>query len=151
MPSGVRSRVALLALTAIFLIPIGMSSLRGLTHILTCEEEVPTPFTVVIPQDGAPEILSSLLLEIDAEEGLCGGLVTDVQVGSTENDQAVMTLLVSNNTAYAWHGTVQLMLEGLALPVNIKGIQPGETADDTVTIRLQPGTHEIEGNLLIGP
>jgi hypothetical protein len=151
MPSGVRSRVALLALTAIFLIPIGMSSLRGLTHILTCEEEVPTPFSVVIPQDGAPEILSSLLLEVEAEEGLCGGLVTDMQVGSTANNQAAMTLLVSNNTVYAWHGTVQLRLEGLALPVDIKRIEPGETASDTVTIRLEPGSHEIEGHLLIGP
>jgi hypothetical protein len=52
-PNILRSRVALVALLVIFLIPIGLSSLRGLTHILTCSEEVVTLSTVIFDEGSA--------------------------------------------------------------------------------------------------
>lgn len=151
MPVGTRSRVALLALMAVLLIPVGMSSLRGLTHILTCEELIPTPFTLVVPDEGPPTILSSLALEAGGEEGLCGGLVTDIRVGPTAENDARVTLLVSNQTDFAWRGTVQLRLRGATIPVDISRISPGTTAKDSVVVRLKPGENEIDGGLLVGP
>ena len=47
----------MLALLGTFLIPIGTSSLRGLTHVLTCAEDTETPFTVVLKRNEAPAIL----------------------------------------------------------------------------------------------
>jgi hypothetical protein len=128
-----------------------MSSLRGLTHILTCEEVVPTPFTLVVPAEGPPEILSSFVLIAGEEEGLCGGLEMDMRAGSTAEDDVEMTLLVTNNTHYSWHGTVQLRLQDLQVPVDISKIDPGETGSDSVNVKLREGSHEIEGSLLIGP
>ena len=51
MPSILKSRIAIVALLAVFLIPVGTSSLRGLTHVLTCEAEVEKPFSVIF-EDG---------------------------------------------------------------------------------------------------
>lgn len=153
MVSGARSRIALLALTAIFLIPVGMSSLRGLTHVLTCEEQVPTPFTLIVPPDGPAQILSSMVIEAEPEPevGLCGGLVIDMRAGSTPDDRVEMTVLVSNQTEHPWHGTVQLRLDRLTIPIEIRRIEPGATERDSVSVRLREGAHEIEGYLLVGP
>src|SRR3546814_7832459 len=52
MPSALRAQVALVGLLAVLLIPIGTSSLRGLTHILTCQDDSATPFSVVVPEEG---------------------------------------------------------------------------------------------------
>ncbi|MGH2809124.1 MAG: hypothetical protein ACRDKT_17810, partial [Actinomycetota bacterium] len=60
MPPILRSRLALVALMGAFLIPIGMSSLRGLTHVLSCKQEARQPFTVIVSPVGEPEVLSSM-------------------------------------------------------------------------------------------
>ena len=70
MPSILRSRVALAALIGVFLIPIVGTSMRGLTHVLTCEDQVETPFTVVIDEGAAPIVLSSRQLTAGEDEGL---------------------------------------------------------------------------------
>ncbi len=73
MPSGLRSRLALIALLGAFLIPIGMSSLRGLTHVLTCKQSAETPFTLVTVEGLAPQLLSSSRITKGDEKFLCGG------------------------------------------------------------------------------
>src|SRR5690606_7818095 len=78
MPSALRAQVALIGLLAVLLIPIGTSSLRGLTHILTCREASATPFSIEVPEDGPPVISSSTVIERDpsgeiASDEVCGG------------------------------------------------------------------------------
>lgn len=153
MPSVLRSRVALFALMGAFLIPITVSGLRGLTHILTCQDKVETPFTIFVPETGPPLVSSSTRIERGQEEGLCGGLLL-VLKAKGGNDSVEMIVLITNNTQDPWRGTVQLALEGqtsVKLPIDIGSIPSGETAKDTVQISLGSGTTEIGGSLLIGP
>lgn len=157
MSSALRARVALIGLLAVLLIPIGTSSLRGLTHVLTCQEDSATPFSVEVPADGPPIISSSTVIEreddgtVPAGE-LCGGLALDVLMGSTTEDRADVTIAVTNNSDYGWRGSVQMRLDDTPIPIDIGHIDAGETATDSFELRLdRTGTYAIDGTLLIGP
>lgn len=150
MPSILRSRVALLALMGAFLIPIGMSSLRGLTHVLTCRERVRTPFTLVIPDRGAPEAVTSTRLTRETGE-ICGALALDLGTRVEGPRELAMIVPITNHSSDLWKGTVQLVLDDTAIPVDIGEIPAGKTASDVVTFDLDPGSHEVSGSLLIGP
>ena len=54
VPSVLRSRLALLGLFGIFLIPLGLSSLHGLTHVITCRAGTRAPFTLAVSERGEP-------------------------------------------------------------------------------------------------
>lgn len=151
MPPALRSRIALVVLLGTFLIPIGMSSLRGLTHLLTCQDEAEIPFTLIVPEDGAPVIVSSNVIERDAPEGICGGLVLDMGVGPSDPGRVQLRLPITNNTDFDWQGSVSLQLGDTAVPVDIGEIRAGETKSDTITVRVDPGELEVNGSLLIGP
>ncbi|HVM12528.1 MAG TPA: hypothetical protein VM638_08660, partial [Actinomycetota bacterium] len=82
-----RGRVALFALFAVMLIPLGTSTLRGLSHVLICAEDVATPFTLTVEPGEEPTVTSSQTIERDAPPAsgvaptpspsagrLCGGL-----------------------------------------------------------------------------
>lgn len=137
---------------AAFLIPIGTSSLRGLGHILTCQEAAETPFTLAIPPPelGPPQILSSNRVT-RADEGLCGGLVLEMAARIEGQHTIAMIVGITNDSEYQWKGTIQLQLGKTPIPVGIGEIEAGETREDTVEFDLDPGTHELEGSLLIGP
>ena len=62
-----------------------------------------------------------------------------------------VTLPITNNTRYAWRGSVKLVVRGASVPVGIGEIEPGETKADSVSVKIGPGTHKVEGTLLIGP
>lgn len=153
MPSILRSRLALLGLVAIFLIPIGQASLGGLTHLLSCKQEVEQPFTVVIPPNGEPELLSSL--RISKEEGesgnLCGGLNVNPGVTTESPGTITMILPIENQSAFLWRGTVTLKLGTTSIPVGIGEIPAGETRSERVDFNLEEGTFELNGALSIGP
>ena len=134
-----------------FLIPIVTSSLRGLTHLLTCEEAAEIPFTLVVPEDGPPVIVSSNVIERDAPEGVCGGLVLDMGVGPSDPGKVLLRLPIKNNTDFDWQGTVSLKLGGTLIPVDIGEIKAGQTGSDTVKINVDPGEIEVNGSMLIGP
>jgi len=157
MPSALRAQVALIALLGVLLIPIGTSSLRGLTHILTCQEAAATPFTIQVPEDGPPSIQSSSTIERDPDgkvqdASVCGGLTLDVLIGSETEERASVTLSITNGSEYGWRGTVQLQLDDIDIPIDIGEIRAGETATDEFELRLDAGSsYEIEGDLLIGP
>jgi len=157
MPSALRAQVALIGLLAVLLIPIGTSSLRGLTHILTCKDQSATPFSVVVPEEGAPTISSSTVIERTPEgepasNEICGGLTLDLIMGAATTNRAEMTLAITNNTDYGWRGSVQLKLGDTTVPIDIGGIESGQQASDTFEVRLDRGrTYEIAGSLLIGP
>jgi hypothetical protein len=157
MPSALRAQVALIGLLAVLLIPIGTSSLRGLTHILTCKDQSATPFSVQVPEDGAPTISSSTVIERPAEgeppsNEICGGLTLDLIMGAATSNRAEMTLAIANNTDYGWRGSVQLELGDTVIPIDIGEIDAGEQATDTFDVKLDRGrSYEIAGSLLIGP
>jgi hypothetical protein len=150
MPTILRSRLALLSLLGIFLIPIGVSSLRGLTHVLTCRERVRTPFTLIIPQAGQPEAVTSTRIT-RGEDSICGGLALELGTRVAAPDRMAMVVPITNESPYLWRGTVQMELDNTAIPVDIGEVPAGETVSDTVTFRLDPGSHEVSGSLLIGP
>lgn len=141
----------MVVLLGTFLIPIGMSSLRGLTHLLTCRDEAEIPFTLIVPENGAPVIVSSNVIERDAPEGVCGGLVLDMGVGPSDPGRVQLRLPITNNTDYDWQGSVSLQLGDTTVPVDIGEIRAGETKSDTISVRVDPGELEVNGSLLIGP
>ena len=158
MPSILKSRIALAALLAVFFIPLGTSSLRGLTHIATCEAEVAKPFSVIF-DDGEAIVLSSVVITAEQakESGICGGLEVDIQAAAPDLDTAELTLIVSNHSEFTWHGTVAVALSDLGMmgqriiPISIGSVAPGNTESETVTFNLGDGFHEFNGSLLIGP
>lgn len=157
MPSALRAQVALIGLLGVLLIPISTSSLRGLTHILTCKDQSATPFTVTVPDEGPPTISSSTVIERPAEgeapsNEICGGLTLDLIMGAAASNRAEMTLAIANNTDFGWRGSVHLKLGDTLVPIDIGDIDAGEQASDTFDVRLDRGrTYDIEGSLLVGP
>lgn len=157
MPSALRAQVALIALLAVLLIPVATSSLRGLTHILTCQDTSATPFSVDVPEDGVPTISSSTVIERTPEgepatNEVCGGLILDLIMGSAEPNRAEITLAITNNTEYGWRGSVHLQLGDTDIPIDIGQVDAGERATDTFDLRLDPGrSYQITGDLLVGP
>ena len=150
MPSILRSRVALMVMLGAFLIPIGMSSLRGLTHVLTCRDRVRTPFTLLISDRDQPEAVTSKRIHREAGE-ICGGLSLELGSRVEGTRRLQMNVPITNESRYLWRGTVQLLLDDIAIPVDIGEIPAGQTATDSVTLNLDPGAHEVTGSLLIGP
>jgi hypothetical protein len=151
VPPALRSRIALIVLLGAFLIPIGTSSLRGLTHILTCNDQTELPFTLVTPEQGTPVIVSSRSITRGQPEGVCGGLVLDMAAGPGGPGRVALHLPITNNTKYDWQGTVKLKIGSTVVPVDIGEIKAGRTATDTVKVRVTPGQLEVNGSLLIGP
>ncbi len=151
MPLALRSRLALFALLATFLIPIGLSSLRGLTQVVICEEEQRRPFTLVIPERGNPTLATSTFLERGKQQRLCGSLELNMQARPRGRDKVEMLLPITNTSRFLWRGTVRLQLGQTSLPVAIGEIPAGPTARDEVEFRLDPGTHDLSGSLLVGP
>lgn len=152
LPISLRARAALVSLLGIFLIPISLSSLRGLSHVLTCEAEVEA--TLIVDSDGGDDsvLLSADTITADEPDGLCGGLDVDLQLASSSADEADVVLSITNRTDSDWQGSVDLDFAGTAIPVTIGSIDAGETATDTVTFALEPGRdYEIRGTLLLGP
>lgn len=151
MPSALRSRVALFALMGAFLIPIGLSSLRGLTHVLTCSADVKTPFTITIAEGKPPEISSSVKIE-PGEQGVCGGLVIRLGAGASGPRLVRLVVTITNGTEFPWRGTVEIALEGeTSFPLDIGRVAPHRTASDEVELKLPAGPHQVGGSLLIGP
>ena len=145
------------------------SSLRGLTHILTCEGQSNTPFAISVPEKGSdedPTVSSSTRIERPGKSGkkdskespdetsetLCGGLALTMAAELGQQDDVAMILAIENRTANLWRGTVSLLLEGTTIPVRIGEVDPGATESEKVTLSLDPGSQrELTGSLLIGP
>ena len=156
MPSALRSRLALFALLGAFLIPIGMSSLRGLTHVLTCKEAAETPFTLITPEGMEPQLLSSSRITEDTSEFLCEddqgkGLSLNMGARAQGPGKVDMILPITNHSDYLWQGTVTLMVGDTSIPADIGKIPAGETRTDILELKLDPGETEVNGSLLIGP
>ena len=90
--------MALIALLGAFLIPILLSSLQGLTHVLTCQQATNIPFTVQLPAHGNPTISSSSVITRNQANGLCGGLRLDMRVGAEGTNKVKIILPIQNGT-----------------------------------------------------
>lgn len=136
-------------LLGVFLIPIGVSSLRGLTHVLTCDQDVQTPFTVNTGRGSS--ITSSARFTRGEPTDLCGGLRLNMSVGPLSPGKVRVTLPITNESEYDWQGSVELRLGGTTVPVDIGEIKAGATETDTLDVNVARDVTEIEGSLLIGP
>ena len=140
-----------------FLIPIASSNLRGLTHVLTCEQETESPFTLLVEEGQPPTILTSQFFTADEETTLCssddgGGLELNPRARAAGNDQIEMVLPIHNSSDYPWEGSVKLVIGGTSVPVRVGEIASGETEEATVTLpNLDQGQTVVDGSLLIGP
>ena len=145
------SQATLRTMFGIFLIPLGLSSLHGLTHVITCRAGTRAPFTLAVSERGEPMVTSAATLTPDVANGLCGGLTLDMAVGADRPGRVRVTLPITNNTRYTWRGSVKLAVRGASVPVDIGEIAPGETKADSVSVKIGPGAHKVDGTLLIGP
>lgn len=157
MPSALRAQVALIGLLSVLLIPIGTSSLRGLTHILTCQDRSATPFSVDVPASGPPTISSSTVIERGSDgeittADICGGLTLDLVMGSRVANRVDVTLVIANHSDFGWRGSVKLQLGDTPIPIDIGKIDARGTATDRFVLRLDSDRrYEIVGELLVGP
>jgi hypothetical protein len=141
-----------------FLIPVAITNLRGVTHVITCEADVRTPFTLTRENGGVTQA-SSMKLEPGEPVGerapdnqLCGGLT--VAMGTKpapDPSRVILVLPITNHTLHTWEGSIAVRFDGVTVPVTIGEISPGGTATEEVTLRLRSGANELTGSILIGP
>jgi hypothetical protein len=157
LPSALRARVALVTLVGLLLVPITTSSLRGLTHVLTCQEAVEASLVIAPAEDESQAAVGSAASvtrdSVDAPEPtLCGGLTVDLELAETRGDRAAVVVAVTNRTTVDWRGSIELAVADVDVPLSIGRIRAGTVARDTVELRVEPDrTYEITGTLLIGP
>lgn len=154
LPMALRAKLAAVLLLGIFFIPFATSDLRGLSHVLSCSDAVRTSLYVDGGAGDGGAVLGSAdqVTRDDVGTGLCGGLEVDLQLSSARDDRAEVLVAITNTTEHDWRGTVELDFDGAPVPVAIGAIGPGDTATDSVEVRIPEGrSYEITGTLLIGP
>lgn len=151
MPAVLVSRIATYVFVAIFLVPLGLSSLRGLGHTLTCSAAVESPFQVILDEGTAPVLTSATVLSADEPPTLCGGLRVNISISTDDSGRVAVILPIQNSSPHDWHGTVQLDIEGTRIPVSIGKVPANSTSSETIRLRLPDGATEFDGSLLVGP
>ncbi len=151
MPRLLRFRIALAALLGVFLIPIGLSSMRGLAHVLTCRELVESPFEVVMVDGSGPVVIGSTTIDPDDSGLLCGGLAVEVAVATSLVADVELSVTVDNRSQSDWYGSMRLDVAGVLLPIGLGRVDRGETQTRVLDLRLPEGTTSFGGTLLIGP
>lgn len=126
-----------------------MSSLRGVTHVVTCAERVERPFQVQF-EDGEPTITSSAVV-VAGEDSGCGLLTAEMSVRSEGPNRLAVTIPITNSGESAWHGTIKLEVGSTLIPMTHGLVPAGETRSETVILRLPEGVSSFQGSLLIGP
>lgn len=150
MPVHVRTQLAMLTIAAILLIPIGQSSLRGIDHILTCSEQVQTPFQVILT-DGVPIVTGSTFIEPGDPLLLCGGLAIEISVGPSQSRDVRVFATLTNQSGADWFGTVDLSVGAVRVPIDIGRVPSGSSLTESLDLSLPEGATEFGGSLLIGP
>ena len=156
MPVILRNQLALVALLGLFLIPLTQSSLRGLTHVLTCEEAVATPFTVDLG-GSVPIVISAVQVTAGEDPRLCGALEVRIAARALEQSQLELTFTTENTSSHRWNGTVTVdlsdagMEELVSVPISIGGLDAAQTRVESVTLRIPPGRYDLSGTLRVGP
>lgn len=155
MPTLSHHRAPLVVLALLFLIPIGTSSLRGLTHILTCADEVGTAISITPPfaPGEEPTLLSSRLIEEGEDPLICEALDVELAIGSYDEPTGEIELLVTvrNVSESDWRGTIQLEVGSTTIPIAVGSIRADDEIVSAPVVRGRDDTLEVQGSLLIGP
>ena len=151
MPRLLRFRIGLAALLGVFLIPVGLSSLRGLTHVLTCTDLVRAPFAVVMVDGAGRVVIGSTTIDPDDSGLLCGGLAVEVAVAPSQVADIELSVTVDNQSGSDWHGSMRLDVAGVTLPIGLGRVDRGSAQLRVVDLTLPEGTTGFAGSLLIGP
>jgi hypothetical protein len=150
VPLLLRIRLAMALLLGVFLIPVGLSSLRGLTHVVSCQGAIAQPFEVRFGEDGTPLLTGSRLIEAGSDP-VCANLRTNLSMRDAGPNRLEVTVPIENRGTDPWRGTVSLVVSGVFIPVQIGLVPPGETRSETLVLRLPEGVTQFDGELLIGP
>lgn len=169
MTASLQQRLALVALVGILLVPVLATNMRGLTHLLTCSEDVTQQFAVQGLGDQDAMLTSSTVVERDGAVGandlevvqasggqLCDALRVDVSARATAADRVELTVALTNDSELPWSGTVGLAAAGTEvgggrMNASVGRVEPGERASTTLRLRVPAGQTEIGGTLLLGP
>ena len=151
VPALLRPRLAVLVLFGVFLIPVFLSTLRGLTHVVSCTREIARPFEVAVGDEERPVITGSAVVEAGAEQQCGGALNVDVSVSARGPNEIAVTVPITNEGVTPWRGTVRLRVGNTVIPFQIGLVAAGETKSETIVLRLPEGTTGFSGSLLIGP
>ncbi len=145
------TRIAFVSLFGVLLIPIALSSMRGLSHTLTCSEQVESPFQVFLEPGSPPVMTGAATLTPDGGGGLCGGLLVSVEVVALDDGRVRVTVPITNTTDADWFGTVQFEVAGTRIPLDLGKVRAGETRQAGFALNLPAGVTEFDGRLLVGP
>jgi hypothetical protein len=153
LPAALRARIALITLLGLFLIPVTTSSLRGLTHVLTCRADIVATLSIDTSTDAAAVLGSADRVVRGAEEAdSCDDVSVQLDLASTTGDRAELTLEVTNRSGFDRNGSVELQFSGVDIPINVGRIAARSTETEAVTLRVRPDrTYEVTGTLLLGP
>lgn len=150
---SLRAKMASVVLLGIFFIPFATSDLRGLTHVLTCQDQVSASLYIDNATDEEQVLLSADSTSREQVDlGLCGGLEVELQIVRAADQRADVLVAITNTTEHDWQGSVELRFDSTPVPVSIGSIARGDTETDTVELHVEPGgDYEISGTLRIGP
>ncbi|NND83764.1 MAG: hypothetical protein HKN46_01295 [Acidimicrobiia bacterium] len=152
MVPSLRNRFALAVFIGALLIPAVAGNLRGLTHVLVCEEPISQPFFVQI-LDGEATVGSSFVLDDEATSA-CGGISVDLR-SALDGDRLDLEVILTNDTDLSWSGTVGLTVAtagvDAVIPARTGTVGPATTSSVTLTMNLDDGVTDIDGTLLLGP
>lgn len=153
MVPSLRNRLALFVLLGVLTIPALSGNLRGLTHLLVCEQAVARPFLVEVLPDGQAIVASAQTINVD-DAPLCGGLAVDLRA-QVDGDRLDLDVILVNDSTIPWAGTVGLEVSNpnvdLVVPASAGRVEAGESATVRLTMRLARGVTDIDGTLLLGP
>lgn len=152
--SAFRRHAALACLFGILLIPLSVSSLGGLTQIVTCRDQASVPFTLGTSTTGHPLILSAESLVRRSPLGpACAGLSLSMSVGPASVGRVLVVLDFHNATAFSWAGAVALHLGSLQSAVPVGRIGANSTRRTRLLVLVGPASAgtSLSGRLLVGP
>jgi len=151
IPSTPQTRLAFVTLFAVLLIPVGLGSLRGVGHVLSCRNQVATPFAVLLEPGESPVVTGAVSSGSLVVAEHCGSLTVDIRADRPDQNRLGLVISVANGSKNPWRGTVQLDVSGVRIPVPIGRVEPGITREEPVVLTLPSGQTELTGALLVGP
>ena len=152
LPAALRARIALITLLGLFLIPVTTSSLRGLTHVLTCRADIDATLAIDTSTDAAAVLGSADRVTRGDDEKQCEEVSVQLDLASTTGDRAELTLEITNRSGNDRNGSVELRFSGVDIPVTVGRIPARSTETESVTLRVRPDrSYQVTGTLLLGP
>ncbi len=151
MPAALWTRIAFVSLFAVMLIPVALSSQRGLSHTLTCTERAESPFQVVMIPGEEPVITGAAVLDGGPPEVLCDGLSLEFEALGLPSGKVEVTVSIANSTEFDWFGTVQFEISGTRIPLDLGKVRAGGKRQASLALTLPEGVTQLNGRLLVGP